>query len=231
MKSYRDDEMVDIYRAERIKEAILSNGTYEEMADKTGIGSRTLLRIATGKTEPKFSDIVAITKATNTSLDWIAHGSIKQTEIQAVKSFAKALNGSDNETDEAYRTIIWNLSRLYKEDLQSLNIQIQALSKYREQQWKKVKDKLLKEYIEILADDNQNNAISKSKKQVLIELYDFTESELDSKNLELEILAEKKKQESKRIEKQQVNNDHSGNFTRKIIELDKIEEKYKNNRQ
>ncbi|EDK4789787.1 XRE family transcriptional regulator, partial [Salmonella enterica] len=45
-------------RAERIKNVILENSTYEELAEKTGISVSTLVRIASGKTEPKFSDII-----------------------------------------------------------------------------------------------------------------------------------------------------------------------------
>ena len=221
--------MADTNRAERFKTAVLDSGTYEEIAEKTGISISTLVRICSGKTDPKLSDAITIAKVTGQNLNDIIYGDTKEQQIDAIRSYVRALDGTDEETDESYRSIIWNLSKIYKVDLQSLAIQIQALSKHREQQWKKVKDKLLKEYIELLADDNQNNAISKSKKQVLIELYDFTEAELDSKNLELEILAEKKKQESKRIEKQQVNNEHSGGFVSKIIKLDAIEEKCKNN--
>ncbi|EHG1911016.1 helix-turn-helix transcriptional regulator, partial [Salmonella enterica subsp. enterica serovar Enteritidis] len=47
-------------RAERIKNVILENSTYEELAEKTGISVSTLVRIASGKTEPKFSDIIKI---------------------------------------------------------------------------------------------------------------------------------------------------------------------------
>ncbi|MEZ8340444.1 helix-turn-helix domain-containing protein, partial [Vibrio cyclitrophicus] len=60
MNDSRDAVMADQVRAERIKKILLKNGTYEEMAERTKIGSRTLLRIATGKTEPKFSDIIEI---------------------------------------------------------------------------------------------------------------------------------------------------------------------------
>lgn len=60
--------------AARLKDAILQFGTYEKVADKTGIGSRTLLRIATGRTSPKFEDVIKICAITNTSLQEIAFG-------------------------------------------------------------------------------------------------------------------------------------------------------------
>lgn len=63
-------------RAERIKNVILENSTYEELAEKTGISVSTLVRIASGKTEPKFSDIIKIAMVTGVDLNELAHGDI-----------------------------------------------------------------------------------------------------------------------------------------------------------
>lgn len=63
-------------RAERIKNVILENSTYEELAEKTGISVSTLVRIATAKTEPKFSDIIKIAMVTGVDLNELAHGDI-----------------------------------------------------------------------------------------------------------------------------------------------------------
>ncbi|HHY0813580.1 TPA: helix-turn-helix domain-containing protein, partial [Klebsiella pneumoniae] len=60
--------MADKQRAERIKKVILEHSTYEELAEKTGISVSTLVRIASGKTEPKFSDIIQIAKITGADL-------------------------------------------------------------------------------------------------------------------------------------------------------------------
>ncbi|EEV0932929.1 helix-turn-helix transcriptional regulator, partial [Escherichia coli] len=51
-------------RAKRIKNAILNASTYEEVSNKTGISVSTLVRISSGKTEPKFSDIIRIARVT-----------------------------------------------------------------------------------------------------------------------------------------------------------------------
>lgn len=225
MKGSREEEMTDIYRAERIKKAILTNGTYEEIADKTGIGSRTLLRIATGKTEPKFCDVITIAKTTNTPLEWIAYGQLKDIEVDAVKSFEQALNGSDKKTDEAYRTIIWNLSKLYKEDIQSLDIQIQALSKYRENQRKQEKEKYRKEYITLLAKGPKFIKEAEMHKDLLMKEFQCREEELSESNLALEILAEKKKIES--FEKEWAEIDKTANgWVEKIAQQENLKKKY-----
>ncbi|OEE72383.1 helix-turn-helix domain-containing protein [Vibrio ordalii] len=225
MKSSREEEMTDTYRAERIKEAILTNGTYEEIADKTGIGSRTLLRIATGKTEPKFSDVITIAKTTNTPLEWIAYGQMKDIEVDAVKSFEQTLNGSDKKTDEAYRTIIWNLSKLYKEDIQSLDIQIQALSKYRENQRKKEKEKYRKKYITLLAKGPKFTKEAEMSKDFLMKEFQCREEELSESNLALEILAEKKKIESYEKELEEINKNATG-IIRRVGQIELLKRKY-----
>ncbi|EPE2650656.1 helix-turn-helix domain-containing protein [Vibrio fluvialis] len=60
--------------AERIKLAIRDAGGYEHISEITGISLSTLKRIATGKTDPKFKDVVAITEATEAPLLYIAYG-------------------------------------------------------------------------------------------------------------------------------------------------------------
>ncbi|MCC4266170.1 helix-turn-helix domain-containing protein [Oceanimonas baumannii] len=90
------DEMADIARAERIKNTVLGYGTYEEMADKTGISTRTLMRMATAKTEPKFADVIKIAEVTGTELSWLAFGEVKEYAnleeiniLQAVKTLSE----------------------------------------------------------------------------------------------------------------------------------------------
>lgn len=90
------DEMADIARADRIKNTILEYGTYEDMADKTGISTRTLMRMATAKTEPKFADVIKIAEVTGTELSWLAFGAVKEYAnleemhiVQAVKTLSE----------------------------------------------------------------------------------------------------------------------------------------------
>lgn len=122
--------MADELRAFRIKNAILSSGTYEEIAEKTGINSRTLVRIATGKTEPKFSDIIEISKVTNVSLHRLGFGDISYEKSQAAE-IAEGIEGPfDNETNEAHQYVIWNLRTLDPEDIRAIAKQVAALSSY-----------------------------------------------------------------------------------------------------
>ncbi|PKF48659.1 helix-turn-helix domain-containing protein [Enterovibrio nigricans] len=60
-------------RAEQFKRAILRKGaTYEIISDITGISSRTLKRIASGETDPRFSDVIKISEATGVDIYQLA---------------------------------------------------------------------------------------------------------------------------------------------------------------
>ena len=59
---------------ERIRLAIIDNGGYEYVSEITGISVSTLKRIAAGKTQPKFIDVVDISEATRTPLMVLAYG-------------------------------------------------------------------------------------------------------------------------------------------------------------
>lgn len=124
--------MADSKRAERLRKAILEHGTYEEVADKTGINVRTLVRIATAKTEPKFSDVIQIAKVTETDLNILAHGDIIHVKEEATerKLITSADGYTDEETTSAHNFIIWNIRTLDKQDILSLARQVSALSSY-----------------------------------------------------------------------------------------------------
>lgn len=111
-------------RAERIKNVILENSTYEELAEKTGINVRTLVRIATAKTEPKFSDIIKIAMVTGVDLNELAHG-----DIVNIKEDAMLKNDEQNdEVVKAHNFIVWNISSLDKKDILSISRMVYALS-------------------------------------------------------------------------------------------------------
>lgn len=111
-------------RAERIRKAILDDGTYEEVADKTGINVRTLVRIATAKTEPKFSDIIRIARVTGVDLNELAHG-----DIINIKEDAMLKNDEGNdEVVDAHNFIVWNISSLDKKDILSISRMVYAFS-------------------------------------------------------------------------------------------------------
>lgn len=111
-------------RAEIIKNVILENSTYEELAEKTGISVSTLVRIASGKTEPKFSDIIKIAMVTGVDLNELAHG-----DIVNIKEDAMLKNDEQNdEVVKAHNFIVWNISSLDKKDILSISRIVYALS-------------------------------------------------------------------------------------------------------
>ncbi|EPC9056593.1 helix-turn-helix domain-containing protein [Escherichia coli] len=111
-------------RAERIKNVILENSTYEELAEKTGISVSTLVRIASSKTEPKFSDIIKIAMVTGVDLNELAHG-----DIVNIKEDAMLKNDEQNdEVVKAHNFIVWNISSLDKKDILSISRIVYALS-------------------------------------------------------------------------------------------------------
>ncbi|EBD6539814.1 helix-turn-helix transcriptional regulator [Salmonella enterica] len=119
--------MSRISRAERIKKSILGYSTYEDVAEKTGISISTLVRISSGKTEPKFSDVILISKITGADLDILAYGHVDDIRREATKP-EQIINDSDDEIVKAHNFIIWNISNLDKEDILSLSRQVYALT-------------------------------------------------------------------------------------------------------
>ncbi|MHC7902965.1 helix-turn-helix domain-containing protein [Escherichia coli] len=111
-------------RAKRIKNAILNSSTYEDVSNKTGISVSTLVRISSGKTEPKFSDIIKIARVTGVDLNELAHG-----DIVNIKKDAMLKNGEKNdEVVEAHNFIVWNISSLDKKDILSISRMVYAFS-------------------------------------------------------------------------------------------------------
>ncbi|EAR3980763.1 helix-turn-helix transcriptional regulator [Salmonella enterica] len=111
-------------RAKRIKNAILNSSTYEDVSNKTGISVSTLVRISSGKTEPKFSDIIKIARVTGVDLNELAHG-----DIVNIKKDAMLKNDEKNdEVVEAHNFIVWNISSLDKKDILSISRMVYAFS-------------------------------------------------------------------------------------------------------
>lgn len=191
--------MADKNRAERFKAAILATGTYEEVAEKSGVSVSTLVRISSGKTDPKLSDAVKIAKITRQNLNDLVYGETKEQQVEAVKSFVTALNGTDEATDEAYRSIIWKLTSLYKEDIQAINVQIQALSEFRHKQRTTERASLKRTYIENLIEKRSD--IANMIRKELVENYGFTDDELSEAQLEYEIVTERKRLEKEKEER------------------------------
>lgn len=207
--------MADKSRAERFKAAILTTGTYEEVAEKSNVSVSTLVRIASGKTDPKLSDAVSIAKVTGQNLNDLVYGESRELQVEAIKSYVTALNGSDEATDEAYRSIIWKLNSLYKEDIQAINVQIQALSEYRHKQRTTDRASLKQSYIKALIESERHDAmrvVANELKKELVENYAFTSEELSEAELESELITERKK-----IEKEREENIKAIEITKKIL--------------
>lgn len=115
-----------------IKKVILEHSTYEELAEKTGISVSTLVRIASGKTEPKFSDIIQIAKITGADLNTLAYGYALDVKEEATerKLITSADGYTDEETTNAHNFIVWNIRTLEKQDILALARQVSALSSY-----------------------------------------------------------------------------------------------------
>lgn len=131
MATREHDAMADKTRAARIKHAILTTGSYEEMAEKTGISVSTLVRITSAKTSPKFDDVVKIAEVSGNDMHWIAYGSTKEIKQRASTARMPAADGMMNEeTLESHNFIIWNLRTIESQDIRSIARQVAALSSY-----------------------------------------------------------------------------------------------------
>lgn len=88
--------MSEMNIADRIKKAIIDNGGYQQISDETGISKSTLARTASGQTEPKFKDVIAISRATGVSLNYMAYGMLTEDEedsaIQEKKMFSLVID-------------------------------------------------------------------------------------------------------------------------------------------
>lgn len=68
------DMAVDKECAERIRQSIIQNFTYDDIENETGISVSTLKRLASGEREPKLIEIRKIAKATGKNPVWLAFG-------------------------------------------------------------------------------------------------------------------------------------------------------------
>ncbi|HDV9371303.1 TPA: helix-turn-helix transcriptional regulator, partial [Escherichia coli] len=75
--------------AERIKQSILQNFTYDDIENETGISVSTLKRLASGDREPKLIEIRQIAKATGRNPVWLAFGNDAGYEIETVSADMK----------------------------------------------------------------------------------------------------------------------------------------------
>lgn len=67
--------MPNIEISERIKAVIRKQGGYDAVSKITNINRQALIRIATGKSEPKFNQMISISETCDISLEELAHGS------------------------------------------------------------------------------------------------------------------------------------------------------------
>lgn len=111
-------------RADRYKAAILKRG-YENMASITGISKATLVRIASGKTEPKISQVAVIAAASDTCIEMLYFGYISDQVRSLINSDINSVDGISirNET----LNIILGLEQLPAEDVRFIEKNVFAL--------------------------------------------------------------------------------------------------------
>ncbi len=80
--------------AERIKQSILQNFTYDDIENETGISVSTLKRLASGDREPKLIEIRQIAKATGRNPVWLAFGADADYNKAEAPSSTATLNES-----------------------------------------------------------------------------------------------------------------------------------------
>ena len=78
--------------ADRLRDIISKHGGYKKVSEETGISESTLIRAATGKTDPKLIDIKKIADATHESLHFITYGASPTPESVVLMKEAE-LNG------------------------------------------------------------------------------------------------------------------------------------------
>ena len=178
VSSIENEIMIDPKQVQRLKSAILNKGTYEEISELTEISVSTLKRICAGKTDPKLSDIIKISNITEKSMDWICYGDAIDQKQHADDTFVAAANGTDYETNEAHRYVIWNLRTLDKQDIQSIARQVKALSSYRFTFRQQAKELAVASLIRAIA--NEENEKFEKIKEELIEEFGTTNEEIES---------------------------------------------------
>lgn len=90
-------------RAQRFKDTIKNIGGYEYVSQKTGINLRTLKRIAAGQTDPRFEDAIAIARATESSLNYIAYGMLTEDEEESAASEKRVMELVGELTGELFK--------------------------------------------------------------------------------------------------------------------------------
>lgn len=84
--------MSEVNIADRIKKAIIDNGGYQNISEATGISKSTLARMAANQTEPKLKDVMAISRVTGVSLNYIAYGMLTEDEEESALNEKKMFN-------------------------------------------------------------------------------------------------------------------------------------------
>jgi transcriptional regulator with XRE-family HTH domain len=87
----------------RIKNIIKAHGGYDNVSEVTGINRQALIRIATGKTDPKLSYVIKLTELANMTVDELIHGEF----ADALKVLTEA--DRQRESSSATRDLIFNI--------------------------------------------------------------------------------------------------------------------------
>jgi len=100
--------MSHIDLADRLRITITNNGGYEKVSQQTGISVSTLKRSASGRTEPKFKDVMAIAECTGTSVAYLAYGNAKlnpEMQAQVIVDAIQYFNTGEDKPKVDYKMI------------------------------------------------------------------------------------------------------------------------------
>ena len=105
--------MIDLARAQRIKDAIINHSTYERVEYITGINITTLKRIASGKRDAYAGELESIAEATQTSAVYLMFGE----EKDMLKKGKLKFDGRKNKVAEAAMFCFYNIRTLQDDEI------------------------------------------------------------------------------------------------------------------
>lgn len=105
--------MIDLARAQRIKDAIIHHSTYERVEYITGINITTLKRIASGKRDAYAGELESIAEATQTSAVHLMFGGEKDMLRKGKLHF----DGRQDKVAEAAMFCFYNIRTLQDDEI------------------------------------------------------------------------------------------------------------------
>lgn len=120
--------MIDQDVAERLKIIIRENGGYDKVSDLTNLNRQTLIRICTGKTDPKLSQVVAIINLSNSTINEIIYGKEHAATNESLVQFERD-EMERRSVSESVSEQIMNFKKHLLEKLYSVERDVRKLQK------------------------------------------------------------------------------------------------------